>query len=68
MLIQEHTDTPTRDVGVDRAASRPQMTVDITADLVMGYDNLLDRLLDFTYDVLGVGDLELRDRIRRAGR
>jgi hypothetical protein len=43
-----------------RASHQPKVTVDLTADMVMGCDNLIDRVFDFTFDVLGIVNVELR--------
>ena len=67
MTMLEHTTAPNTEAQVAGGADRPKLTVELLADDVLGYTHLIDRVLDFTYNVLGVCDLDLRVRQGRPG-
>jgi hypothetical protein len=67
MVILERTDISTGNVQNGVSAARPKITLDLTADMMLRYDTLIDRVFDFTFDVLGIGEIELRVRERAPG-
>jgi hypothetical protein len=62
MTLPEHSETLAGAVAIDYTAGRPKVPFDFTADQIIGYDNLVDRVFDFTFDVLSIRDVELRVR------
>ena len=58
-------DTPcerTRD-GQDSAIfGRSKVTIDLPTDMVLSNANLIEQVFDFTFDVLGAANVELRIR------
>lgn len=64
MMNLEHQEALERGVRDGWASSQPKVTVDLTVDMVMGQDDLVDQLFDFTFDVLGLRYVELRIRER----
>jgi hypothetical protein len=68
MMNLEHQEALVREVRDGWASSQGKVTVDLTVDMVMGQDDLLDRVFDFTFDVLGLRHVELRIREGPLGR
>jgi hypothetical protein len=62
MTILDTLGERTRD-GQDRYTfGRSKVTIDLPTDIVLQDDNLIDQVFDFTFDVLGVANVELRIR------
>jgi hypothetical protein len=62
MVLSEHGERLAGAGDNGRSVGRPKVTLDLTADQIIRYDNLIDRVFDFTFDVLGIGNVELRVR------
>lgn len=62
MILLQHVGVSAANRPAGQADAQPKLTVDLTAEMAMGYDDLIDRILDFTFDVLGIGNVELRVR------
>jgi hypothetical protein len=60
MMILETLGERTRAGQESHAARRPQATFDLPTDIVMQDDSLIDRVLAFTFDTLGVVAVEVR--------
>ena len=62
MMVLEKAGARGGDGRDDGASSRTKVSVDLTADIVMARADLIDRVFDFVFDVLGVAHIELRIR------
>jgi hypothetical protein len=58
-------DTPrerTRDSQDSASFGRSKVTIDLPTDMVLSDANLIEQVFDFTFDVLGAANVELRIR------
>jgi hypothetical protein len=60
MMILETLGERTRAGQERHAVRKSQATIDLPTDIVMHDDTLIDQILTFTFDVLGVVSVELR--------
>ena len=60
MMILETLGERTRAGQERHSIRRPQATIDLPTDIVMHGDTMIDRVLAFTFDILGVATVELR--------
>ena len=68
MMILEHQEALVREARDGWASSQGKVTIDLTADMVIGQDDLVDQVFNFTFDVLGLRYVELRIREPTLGR
>jgi hypothetical protein len=68
MTILEHQKALVREARDGLASSHPKVTIDLTVEMVMGQDDVIDQVFDFVFDVLGITTVELRIRERTLGR